>query len=176
MTKQPILEVGVLYDLNHPHLRALSFPVEEYRTRVRNTQREMARLGLDALLCHSAANVCYLTGFEALLWYKYVLATVPREGEPILLAQDFEMPNACATAWCHDRVTYPCHGDPIAVTKELLTKRGLARKKLGIELDRWSMSVPTWQKLRAAFSSAKLVDATSVLDRVKSVKSPAELR
>lgn len=167
--------LGGLTNLDHPHLRSLSFPVEEYRTRLQRVQREMARLDLDALLCHSAANVCYLTGFEALLWYKYVLAIVPREGEPILLAQDFEMPNACATAWCDDRVTYPCHGDPIAVTKALLVKRGLAKKRLGIELDRWSMSVPTWQKLRAALSSAKLVDATSVLDCVKAVKSPAEI-
>lgn len=167
--------LGGLSNLHHPHLRALSFPVGEYRVRVHNVQREMARLDLDALLCHSAANVCYLTGFEALLWYKYVLAVVPREGDPILLAQDFEMPNACATAWCEDRVTYPCHGDPIAVTKTLLAKRGLANKRLGLELDRWSMSVPTYHKLRAAFSTAKLVDATSVLDRVKAVKSPAEI-
>jgi Xaa-Pro dipeptidase len=51
-------------------LRSLSFPVEEYRARLRRVQREMASLDLDALLCHTAANVCYLTGFEAVLWYK----------------------------------------------------------------------------------------------------------
>src|ERR1051325_6885175 len=93
-TSRPL---GGLSDLNHPHLRALSFPVEEYRARVRNVQREIARLDLDALLCHTASNVCYLTGFESVLWYKYVLAIILREGDPILLTEDFEMPNACAT-------------------------------------------------------------------------------
>jgi len=167
--------IGGLSDLNQPHLRALSFPVEEYRARVRRAQRELASLDLDALLCHTAANVCYLTGFEAVLWYKYALAVVPREGDPILLVQDFEMPNACATVWCDDRVTYPCHGDPITVTRDLLRQRGLARRRLGVELNRWSMSVPTYLKLRDALSSARLVDATAVLDRMKAVKSPAEI-
>jgi Xaa-Pro dipeptidase len=156
-------------------LRALSFPAEEYRARLRRVQNEMAALDLDALLCHTAANVCYMTGFEALLWFKYVLAVIPREGDPILLAQDFEMPNADITAWCEDRVTYPVFGDPIAVTKQLLTERGLANKRLGIELNRWSLSVPNYLKLRDALAGATVVDATAVVDRVKTVKSPAEI-
>jgi Xaa-Pro dipeptidase len=164
-----------LDNLNHPHLQALSFPREEYQARVRKVRQAMAALNLDALLCHTAANICYLTGFEAVLWYKYTLAVIPREGNPVLLAQDFEMPNACATVWMQDWVTYPCHGDPIAVTKELLTRHGLANKRLGIELNRWSLSVPTYQKLRDTLSSATLVDATAVLDEVKMAKSPAEL-
>ena len=175
MSREPGVQLGGLSDLHQPHLRALSFPVEEYRARVRRVQREMASLELDALLCHTAANVCYLTGFEAVLWFKYTLAVVPREGEPILLAQDFEMPNACATVWCSDRVTYPCHGDPIAATRDLLRQRGLARQRLGIELNRWSLSVPTWRKLRAALPSARWVDATAVVDRVKAIKSPSEI-
>ncbi len=175
MNRAPLIQLGGLSDLNQPHLRALSVPVGEYRARLRRVQRAMASLDLDALLCHTASNVGYLTGFEALLWYKYVLAVVPRAGYPILLAQDFEMPNACATVWSDDRVTYPCHGNPVAVTRDLLRQRGLARKRLGIELNRWSMSVPTWQKLRAALPSARLVDATTVLDRVKAIKSPAEI-
>jgi Xaa-Pro dipeptidase len=169
------LTLGGLDNLNHPHLRALSFPVEEYRRRVRAVQQEMALRDVDVLLCHTAANICYLTGFEAVLWYKYTVAAVPREGDPVLLAQDFEMPNACATAWCEDRVTYPCHGDPIPVTKDLLERRGWARKRIGIELNRWSMSVPTYLQLKDALAGATLVDATDLVDQVKATKSPLEI-
>lgn len=175
MRRRPVIQLGGLTNLDQPQLRALSFPVAEYRARVRRVQREMATLDLDALLCHTAANVCYLTGFEAVLWFKYTLAIVPREGDPILVAQDFEMPNACATAWCADRVTYPCHGDPVALTRDVLRRRGLARRRLGIELNRWSLSVPTWRKLRAALPGARLVDASAVVDQVKAIKSPAEI-
>jgi Xaa-Pro aminopeptidase len=63
----PVIHLGGLSNLDQPHLRSLSFPVEEYRARLRRVQREMASRDLDALLCHTAANVCYLTGFEAVL-------------------------------------------------------------------------------------------------------------
>lgn len=161
---------------SHPHLRSPSFPHEEYQSRVRKVQQAMARLNLDALLCHTASNICYLTGFEAVLWYKYTLAVVPREGTPILLAQDFEMPNACATVWTDDWVSYACEGgDPIAVTRDLLKKHGLMTKRLGIELGPWSLPVLTHQRLCDALSSATLVDATQVLENVKALKSNAEI-
>jgi Xaa-Pro dipeptidase len=164
-----------LGNLQQPHLKALSFPVEEYQSRLRRVQAEMANFGIDVLLCHTVAGVCYLTGFESLLWPKYTLAVVPSEGCPILLAQDFEMPNACATVWCNDWVTYPCHGDPVTVTQSLLRARGFDGKRLGLELNRWSLAVPTYLRLREALANATLVDATAVMDRVMRVKSPGEI-
>jgi len=161
--------------LQQPHLQSLSFPVAEYQSRLGKVQAEMARVNIDVLLCHSVAGICYLTGFESALWCKYTLAIVRREGAPVLLAQDFEMPNACATVWCEDRVTYPCHGDPIAATRDLLRARGLDRLRLGIELNRWSLSVPVHQQLCAALAGCTLVDATAVMDRVMRVKSAAEI-
>lgn len=161
--------------LRQPHLQSLSFPVVEYQSRLRKVQAELARRDIDVLLCHTVAGICYLTGFESALWCKYTLAIVTREGAPILLAQDFEMPNACATVWCDDRVTYPCHGDPIAATSDLLRARGLDRLRLGLELNRWSLSVPVHQQLCAALAGCTLVDATAVMDRVMRVKSPAEI-
>jgi Xaa-Pro dipeptidase len=142
---------------------------------MRKVQAEMDRSNIDVLLCHTVAGICYITGFESALWCKYTLAIVTREGALILLAQDFEMPNACATVWCDDWVTYPCHGDPIAATRDLLLARGLDRLRLGLELNRWSLSVPTHQRLREALAGFTLVDATAVMDRVMRAKSPAEI-
>lgn len=157
------------------HLKSLSFPVAEYEARLRRVQAAMARADIDVLLCHNVAGICYLTGFESVQWYKYTLAVVPRQGAPILLAQDFEMANACATVWCDDWVTYPCYSDPIAVTRDLLRARGLDRLRLGIELNRWSLSVPVYQQLCAALAGATLVDATALLEQEMRVKSPAEI-
>ncbi len=161
---------------SHPHLRALAFSREEYRARLRRVQKAMAPLDLDALLCHMAPNVCYLTGFEGVLWFKYALAIVPREGDPILLAEDFEMPNACATVWCDDWVTYSVfNGDPIAVTRDLLEKRGLSRKRLGFELGQWALPVTMYHQFRDSLPSATLVDASHIVESVKAIKSPAEI-
>ena len=48
------------------HPAALAFSVEEYRTRVAAVQQYLAATGLDALLCHTFPNICYLTGFETI--------------------------------------------------------------------------------------------------------------
>src|SRR5688572_21399793 len=48
-------------------LRKLSFTVEEYRDRVKKVQREMAKVGMDALLSHNFASICYLTGFQSIM-------------------------------------------------------------------------------------------------------------
>lgn len=158
-----------------PHLRDLSFPTAEYELRLRKVQAAMAAAGIDVLLCHSVASICYLTGFESAQWSKYTMAVVTPDGPPILLAQDFEMANACATVWCSDWVTYPCHADPIATTRELLRARGWDRRRLGVELNRWSLAVPTYLQLREAFAGTALVDATALMERVLRVKSPAEI-
>ena len=94
-------------------------------------QAAMAERQLDALLCYSFPNICYLTGIESVLWYKYFLAVVPCAGSPILLAQDFEMPNALIRSWVEDRVTYRLDEDPVRATVKLLAERGLAGKRLG---------------------------------------------
>lgn len=161
---------------SHPHLRAPSFPREEYQSRLRRVQQAMAPLDLDALLVHSGPNICWLTGFEGVLWFKYALALVPREGGITLLAEDFEMPNACVTPGCDDWVSYPVvNGDPIGATRDLLEKRGLARKRLGIETGQWALCVSAHRKFRDSLPSATFVDATDLVPILRTIKSPAEI-
>ena len=152
-----------------------SFPADEYTQRCDKVQAEMAARDLDALLCYSFPNICYLTGIESVLWYKYFLAIVPGAGSPILMAQDFEMPNALIRSWVEDRVTYGLDEDPVAATVRLLEERGLAGKRLGIETYPWAMPVPTYLQLREALPHAKLIEANDLVATVKVIKSPAEI-
>jgi Xaa-Pro dipeptidase len=152
-----------------------SFPRFEYEQRCRKVQAVMAARGLDALLCYSFPNICYLTGIESVLWYKYFLTVIPAAGDPILVAQDFEMPNALIRSWATDRVTYPLREDPVEATAKLLEERGLSAKRLGIETYPWAMPVPTYLRLKEALPHAELVDASDVVATVKVIKSPAEI-
>jgi len=154
-------------------LGQLAFSVPEYRRRVRAVQDIMAGRGIDALLCHDFRNICYLTGMESVLWTKYFLAIVPAAGDPILLAESFELPNALYSAWTDDNVGYDLNEDPIAATRRLLEERGLDGKRLGIETR--ALRVPIYQRLHDALPGANLVDASDVVDQVKIVKSGPEL-
>ncbi|MGE5603280.1 MAG: M24 family metallopeptidase [Nitrososphaerales archaeon] len=152
-----------------------SFPAGEYLERCRKVQAAMAGRDIDLLLCFSFPNICYLTGIESVLWYKYFVAIMPRTGSPILLAQDFEMPNALIRSWVEDRVTYGLDKDPVDATARLLEERGLSGKRIGIETYPWAMPVPTYLRLRDALSHAELVDAGDLVATVKVIKSPAEI-
>jgi Xaa-Pro aminopeptidase len=136
-------------------------------------QALMAEREIDVLLCHHAPNVCYLTGMESVLWIKHFLAMVAREGDPTLVCEAFEMPNALYSVWTEDRVGYDIERDPVDVIRELLLPRGLLGKRIGIE--RRELRWPFYERLAAALSGAELVDASDLVDRVKVIKSDPEI-
>lgn len=157
-------------------LRDLSFSVEEYRARVKKVQQEMAKIGLDALLCHDFANTCYLTGIQSIMGTaKYFMTLVPKEGDPTLVGQDFEMPNALISCWLEDKASFGIFGDPIETSHRLLAERGLADKTLGVEMNTLCLSAANHEKLRKAFPRASFVDASNLVINMRMVKSPAEV-
>lgn len=152
---------------------ALAFEVAEYRRRTRAVQTLLAERELDALLCHDFPNICYLTGMESVLFLKYFLAIVPREGDPILLSEDFELPNALYSVWTEHQVAYPLDADPVAATRELLAAHGLLGKRLGIE--KRALKVPLYERLTAALDGSTLIDVSDLVDQIKVVKSAPEI-
>jgi Xaa-Pro dipeptidase len=154
-------------------LQRLAFDVSEYRRRIQRVQEILAERDLDALLCHHFPSICYLTGMQSVLWTKYFLAIVPREGDPILFGERFELPNALYCVWTPDLVGFELGDDPVKETRRLLEERGLAGKRLGIETS--YLRAPVYLRLCDALSNATLVDASDVVDRVKAIKSAPEI-
>jgi Xaa-Pro dipeptidase len=136
----------------------------------------MAVLGLDGLLVHTMAGICYLTGLESFAVHKYWLCLVPASGDPVLLTQDFESYNARLYSWVKDVKTYAIGADPIDATRVLLKEYRLDRKTLGVDLGSLSsLSAEGYERLRAALPHAGLVNATELVPGVAAVKSPAEV-
>jgi Xaa-Pro dipeptidase len=154
-------------------LQRLAFDVTEYRRRVRRVQEILAERDLDALLCHHFPSICYLTGMQSVLWTKYFLAVVPREGDPILFGESFELPNALYCVWTPDLVGFELGADPVAATCDLLKARGLTGKRLGIETN--YLSARVYLRLCDALVDSMLIDASDVVDRVKIIKSAPEI-
>ncbi len=150
-----------------------AFSRAEYERRVRAVQCEMERREIDVLLCHHFPNVCYLTGMESVLWRKYFLCVVPRDGDPTLVAESFELPNAKYSVWWEDLVGFDLDADPIDVTRSLLQVRGLDTLRIGYE--RSYLTVPLYDSLVAALPNATLIDATDLVDGIKVIKSPVEI-
>jgi Xaa-Pro aminopeptidase len=155
----------------------LAFSLDEYRTRTQKVQAIMAQKEIDALVCLTFPNICYLTGIRTIAPYGYFMMVVPGEGEPVLLGSEFEMYNAVINCWMEEsnRVCYPTGGDPLEPSKAALARLGLSRKRLGIEIDSFSLRAYDYLRLTQAMPDATWVDASGVIERVKAIKSVAEI-
>jgi Xaa-Pro aminopeptidase len=154
-------------------LQPLAFHVDEYRARLAKVQAVMAARGLDALLLKNRADVCYLTGMETCYMVAFHAAVVPAVGDPILLASEFEMLNARLGAWCEDRVTFAVQSDPIETVCRTLRDRGLAQRRIGVELQ--VLTAEQYKAIERWLPVAALLEAGDILPRVKVIKSSAEI-
>jgi len=154
----------------------LPFTREEYATRLRKVRDELGRAKLDALLCHSVSNICYLTGLQSVMGpEKYFMLVIPKQDEPFLLGQAFEMHNArlgCAVA---DLTGFEIYADPVEESRKLLVGRELDNKRLGLEFRSRGLTPHYYEGLRGALQRAEIVDASELVNNVRAVKSPAEI-
>ena len=49
------------------NIEELPFSLSEYNRRLLDVREIILRSGLDALLCHTFSNICYLTGLQSVM-------------------------------------------------------------------------------------------------------------
>ena len=114
------------------------FPPDEYAQRVTRARTLMEETGIDALLLTQQENVRYLAGYLSLLWiskFRPLLALLPRDPSvsSTLILPGQEYGNA-KTSWIEEITFYRDQEDPIGTVVNVLHKKGLKGKKVGIEL------------------------------------------
>ena len=163
----------------------MPFTLKEYQERFRNVREEMARRGIDLLYVTSPPNLCYLTGHE-LIWY------TKRSPMGLAIRQDSEgfmffdgaghksqtLESTIMTE--ADSVFFPRRqsGDPLGIVVKTLKDKGWLKGTAAVERWSWSPTGPTMDKIAEAMTSAgaHMVDGSWVVDRVRLVKSPQEIR
>jgi Xaa-Pro dipeptidase len=153
--------------------RDLAFPVEEYRGRVARVQARMAARGLDAVVLFGPHNIAYLTGMDSENLFDPQACILAANGDPVLVILDFELGRCANSAWIETPVIYGQFDDPVVAFAEAIAKAGLARAKLGIDR-RW-IGAQQYQQLLSALPGATIEDAFGTVERVRLVKSPAEI-
>jgi Xaa-Pro aminopeptidase len=155
------------------------FPAEEYRDRARRVRERMRERGVEVLFVTSPPNLCYLTGFES-VWYppRAPVGVVVRAADERLVFLDYERHETLVreTAHCDDAVFYRYEDvlDTIAAT---FRDRGWLDGAIGLE--RWSQApgAPLVAALadRLGELGGRVVDGDWIVDRVRLVKTPAEI-
>ncbi|MCW3066986.1 MAG: Xaa-Pro dipeptidase PepQ [Solirubrobacterales bacterium] len=139
---------------------------------------------LDAIVVRSGQNVAYLSGlrFPGTLGRLQDFVHNPRgsvvvqfsSGEATLVVSGIAAGVARQRSWLDDMLEFTEYvDDPYVLAATALRGRGVGRGRIGIE--RGMMTLVQWETLTAALPQADFVDCTGVLQRLRNVKTPAEV-
>lgn len=160
--------------------------------RVQRIRSEMARAGLDAVVCRLAENVLVFSGYWPNIDYSMVV--FPLEGDPVLIAPQFER-DIAEEGWIADlrtygawQIQYPHPNVSLArMLRQVAEEKKLRGKRIGYEGNfeyiapsqlAAEPTVPmatTRQMIHEAFGDAQYVDATTTIDAIRAVKTARDI-
>ena len=141
--------------------------------------------GCSALVLRSGKNFTYLSGFA----YpgtlgrhldfpdspREVLLVWPRRGDPVLILNSFSAPLARRDSWLQTIETYDDYAEsPYEKAAEVLKRMGLDRETVGFEKS--YLSALRWEEIQRLLPNVNAIDCTDLMDRVRWIKTPAEVR
>jgi Xaa-Pro aminopeptidase len=144
--------------------------------RVRAARAIAEELGIDLVVVTPGSDLRYLCGYHAHAMERLTALAVPRRGEPLLVVPRLEAPMVAASPAGGlelDLLAWDETDDPFALLAEQVTAR------LGTAPARVAVGARTWAEhalgVQRALPSAALELAGPVVDRLRMVKSPAEV-
>jgi len=143
--------------------------------------REVAAMtgeGLDALVSCSPENFAYATGFvvpsQPLIRHRHAMVAVAADGRCAILGVDME---ATTIKWrepdTKTKIWAEFTDDSMQALAALLTEMGLARAKIGIEMD--YLPAGDMLRLQQALPQAAFVAGESILARLRQIKTKDEI-
>ena len=156
----------------------LHFTRAEFDQRLKRLQRAMAAEKLDAVLLFNQASMYWLTGYDTFGYCFFQCLAVTGDGRMALLTRSADLRQAQLTSIIEDiRIWVDGDdADPVGDLAGLLGELGLAGKRLGVEWDNPGLTARNGRRLAQGLEGrAELVDADRLVDRLRLVKSEAEL-
>jgi Xaa-Pro dipeptidase len=157
---------------------ALHFTTEEFAERRARACAAMAEAGLDGLLMFRQESMYYLTGYDTMGYVYFQCLYLGVDGAMTLLTRAPDLRQARHTSVVEDiRIWVDREGaTPANELRALLDELGCEGERLGVEYESYGMTGRNALRLNAALDGfCTLVDASDLVNRLRVVKSPAEL-
>jgi ectoine hydrolase len=160
------------------------FPEQEYARRLDRIRAAMADADLDVLLITDPANMNYATGYDAWSFYVHQAIVVTRDGDaPVWIGRASDVNGVPLTTHLprDNAVGYPetciesVDDHAFRFIGRWLESAGLAGARVGVEMEAYYYTARCHAMLAATLPNATLVDATGLVNRVRLVKSDAEI-
>lgn len=150
------------------------FPCEEFAGRVAKARAAMAEAGAELLLVDHAELLSWLTGYTV-SETMYRAAFLPREGEPWFVLRELDAGPCRDACWFSDIVGFPDTAEPHQVMAEEIRRRGFARASIGADHASYGFTAATRDRFATLLPEARFIDLSGASDRLRAVKSPAEI-
>ena len=156
----------------------LDFAPEEFADRQTRVRAAMVEAGIDLLLISEPKNLNWLIGFRAKSYQEFQCLVFPLEDGPLtILCRQAEVAELSdltladvVRGWSGQEP-----GDPVDLLAEVLEGYALRTRRVGLECPYYYLSAQDHAKITALLGDALVLDATSLIEPLKLVKSPAEL-
>lgn len=134
----------------------------------------MAEAGAELLLIDHAEFLAWLTGYTV-SETMYRAAFLPREGEPWFVLRELDAGPCRDACWFSDIVGFPDTAEPRVVMAEEIHRRGFAKARIGADHASYGFTAATRDRFATLLPDARFIDLPGVSDRLRAVKSPAEI-
>ena len=158
---------------------ALHFDRSEYAARIARTTAALKARGLDGLLMFQQESMYYLTGYDTFGFCFFQCLYLGADGALALLTRAPDLRQAQQTSIIAEiRIWTDAGGaQPAAQLKEMLASLGAKGATLGIETNSYGLTHFNGKAVDAALAGfCALEEATALVDRLRLVKSAAELK
>jgi Xaa-Pro dipeptidase len=157
---------------------ALHFDKAEYRARIDKVVSELARERLDGLLMFNQESMYYLTGYDTFGFCFFQCLYLGADGRLALLTRSADLRQAQRTSIIEDiRIwTDEAGARPADQLRAMLKELGAGGKRLGIETNAYGLTHYNGKQVDEALEGfCRLADASDLVNRLRAVKSRAEL-
>lgn len=157
----------------------LHFERNEYDRRIKATIAAMQKQGLDGVLMFQQESMYYLTGYDTFGFCFFQCLYLGADGKLALLTRSADLRQAQHTSIIQDiRIWTDAAGaKPATQLCDMLQSLGAKGKRLGVENQSYGLTHANGKQVDAALDGfAKLSDASDLVNMIRVVKSPAELR
>jgi Xaa-Pro dipeptidase len=158
---------------------ALHFTRDEFARRMDRLKESMAARGLDGMLLFQQESMYWLTGYDTFGFCFFQCLYVAADGRMALLTRSADLRQAQHTSIIADiRIWTDAAGaQPAKQLKSMLESLGARGKRLGIETRSYGLVHFNGKAVEEALDGfCALVEATDLVDLLRLIKSPAELK
>jgi Xaa-Pro dipeptidase len=158
---------------------ALHFERSEFQSRIDRAIAAMVVRGLDGMLLFQQESMYYLTGYDTFGFCFFQCLYLGADGRMALLTRSADLRQAQHTSTIEDiRIWTDAAGaQPATQLRNMIDSLGARGKRLGIETKSYGLTHFNGKAVDVAMDGfCTLVEATDVVDRIRLVKTPAELK